>query len=105
MKTREEIMEGLQTQYKNEFAGNFYPEEFKPEGFMTQCNFGGLLIVLGNTGESVIVWSDWSDNALSETLTECQIYFDSTNEDGYDVVEYHFTFQGSSYSFNDFIHI
>ena len=55
MKTREEIMKGLQTQYKNEFAGNYYPDEFKADGFMNQCNFGGLLIILSTTGESVIV--------------------------------------------------
>jgi hypothetical protein len=106
MKTREEIMKGLQTQYKNEFAGNYYPDEFKADGFMNQCNFGGLLIILSTTGESVIVWLDWSDAAVSETLTECEIeFFDSTDEDGNDTLEYRFTFQDSRYNLNDFIHI
>lgn len=74
--TRDEKLQKLATQYSQEFAGQNYPEEFKPHGSMTECNFGGKLIILSNDGESCIVWSDWADEAVSDKLEEFEIVYE-----------------------------
>lgn len=73
MKTREELLDGLEEEYRKKYSGNGYPIEFKPAGFISQCNFGGILIIVGNTCESALVWTDLSDNLVDESFTECEI--------------------------------
>jgi len=81
MKTREQILSDLEQQYKEQFAGNGYPDEFKVHGVMTECNFGGKLIILSNDGEGVIYWDDLADTAISPALTEeCIVYEENENE-------------------------
>ena len=82
MKTRAQILTDLEQQYKEQFAGNGYPDEFKAQGLMTECNFGGMLIILSNDGGGGIYWSDWADNAISPALTEeCIVYEESEDND------------------------
>jgi len=107
---REQILEMLEKQFKADYAGNGYKDDFTPDGCMTECNFGGKLVILGNSGESVLVWSDWSDNALSTELTECEIVyeFDSNNDmpdtdDGNTVAGFYF--EETFYSLGDFMRI
>jgi hypothetical protein len=101
--TREEIYAKLEQQYKNNFAGCLYPEEFKAQGYKSECNFGGLLVILSFCGDSVVVWSDWSDTAVSEELTECEIDY-SYNEET-DENEAYFTYQGSRIDLYDILAI
>lgn len=92
---REQILSQLTEQFNANFANNGYKSEFTPDGYLIQCNFGGLLLILGNTGESCIVWSDWSGDAISEQLIECEINY-KENEDTGDF-EACFTFQETDY--------
>jgi len=98
METREQILKALQEQYNEQFAGDGYPDEFKPQGAITQCNFGGLLVILHNSGDSLVVWSDWADNAISHELTECEIDYkeDPDNDVDFDLQAY-FTYQETDY--------
>lgn len=70
---REQILEMLEKQFKTDYAGNGYKDDFTPDGYLSECNFGGILIIVGNSGESVLAWSDWAGNAISKELTECEI--------------------------------
>lgn len=107
---RNEILNQLEKQFSEDFAGQGYKNEFKPDGGKVECNFGGLLLILGNSGESVIVWSDWSGNALSEKLTECEIEYiedeeSEPDEDGYKDNIPAFMFQDSWVKLGDFMRI
>jgi hypothetical protein len=86
MKTRQEILDGLAAQYKKEFSDQGYPKDFIPQLFLTQCNYGGLLLIKGNAGDSVIVWGDWADGAIDETLTQSEIEFIEDEDNGLDLV-------------------
>lgn len=77
---RQEKLQRLADQYSAEFAGQGYPNEFKAQGAMTDCNFGGKLIILSDSGDSCIVWSDWSDEAVSDRLQECFISYQEDPE-------------------------
>jgi hypothetical protein len=77
--TREQKLSSLQEDFATNYAGE-YGETFEPHGTMTECNFGGLLFIIGRTGESLLVWRDWSDTAIDTKLTECEIEYDF-NED------------------------
>lgn len=81
---RQEKLQRLAEQYSAEFAGNNYPDEFKPHGTMTECNFGGKLIILSNDGEACIVWSDWADEAVSDKLEEFEIVYKQDDENSED---------------------
>lgn len=98
---REQILSQLAEKFNSNFANNGYKSEFKPDGYLTQCNFGGLFLILGNTGESCLVWSDWAGDAISEELTECEIDY-KKNEDSEDIEAY-FTFQGTDYFLSEFM--
>lgn len=105
-KTREEILRDLKNQYQIVFAGNGYQDEFKADCYMTQCNFGGLLIIVSNSGDSVIVWSDWSDTALSTKLEECSIeYHDSDDCNDNETYIAQFYYQKTWYNLDLFIKI
>ena len=80
--TREQKLALLQEDFATNYAGE-YGEAFEPHGTMTECNFGGLLFIIGRTGESLLVWRDWSDAAIDTKLTECEIEYDF-NEDTQD---------------------
>ena len=80
--TREQKSALLQEDFATNYAGE-YGETFEPHGTMTECNFGGLLFIIGRTGESLLVWRDWSDAAIDTKLTECEIEYDF-NEDTQD---------------------
>jgi hypothetical protein len=80
--TRETKLSSLKEDFATNYAGE-YGEVFEPHGTMTECNFGGLLVILSRTGESLLVWRDWSDTAVDEKLTECEIeyfYDEDTDE-------------------------
>jgi len=108
--TREGMLAKLEKQYKEQFAGQGYPDEFKAHAYMTQCNFGGMFIILHNSGDGVIVWSDWADTAISDELVECELeYHDDTDFDGDtdedDNMLAQFKFQDTWYNLNDFMKI
>lgn len=92
---REQILSQLTEQFNDNFANNGYKSELKPDGYLTQCNFGGLLVILSNDGGGCLVWSDWSGDAISEQLTECEISY-KYNEETRDFEAY-FTFQETDY--------
>lgn len=98
---REQILSQLTEQFNANFANSGYKSEFKPDGYLTQCNFGGLLLILGNSGESCLVWSNWSGDAISEELTECEIDYKENKES--EDIESFFTFQGDDYFLNEFM--
>jgi hypothetical protein len=84
--TIEQTRETKLTSLKEDFATNYageYGETFEPHGTMTECNFGGLLFIIGRAGESLLVWRDWSDTAIDEKLTECEIeyFYDEDTEE------------------------
>jgi len=110
MKTREGMLQKLADQYAIKFAGNGYPDEFKAQSGMVECNFGGLNIILGNSGDSVIVWSDWSDEAISDSLTECQIEYhdadvDEMDEEGNPAYVAQFHYNETWYKLSEFMRI
>ena len=83
--TIEQTREQKLTSLKKDFATNYtgeYGETFEPHGAITECNFGGLLFIISRTGESLLVWRDWSDTAISDKLTECEIEYDYNEETG-----------------------
>ena len=92
---REQILSQLSEQFNANFANNGYKSEFKPDGYLTQCNFGGLLVILSNDGDGCLVWSDWSGDAISEQLTECEIDYKDNEETG--DFEAYFIFQETEY--------
>lgn len=57
----------LQSEYSKIIAGatKFFPSEYIAHGTMTECNFGGLLITLDNSGESCIIVRDYGENIIS----------------------------------------
>lgn len=105
---REQILEMLEKQFKTEFAGNGYKDDFIADAGMVECNFGGKLIIVGNSGESVLVWSDWAGNAISTELTECEIVYepdtDSDTPDDDDLIS-GFYFNETFYRLYNFIKI
>lgn len=101
---REEKIKKLEQQYAEHFAGNGYKQEFEPDGSMVECNFGGLLLILGNTGESVIAWRDWADNAIDDTLTECEIDYKYKEDDDEEWSPF-FVFNNTEYFLDDFMRI
>jgi hypothetical protein len=102
--TREQKLELLAADFAANYAGDNYPNEFKPHGSLTQCNFGGLLVILANSGEGLLCWSDWSDDAVSDKLTECEIEY-LPGEDDEDEIQPSFTYQNTVYSLNDVMRI
>ena len=80
--TREQKLASLKEDFATNYAGE-YGQTFEPHGTLTECNFGGLLVILSNTGEGVLVWRDWSDTAVDEKLTECEIeyFYDEDTEE------------------------
>lgn len=80
--TREQKLISLQEDFATNYTGE-YGETFEPHGTITECNFGGLLFIISRTGESLLVWRDWSDTAIDTKLTECEIEYDF-NEDTQD---------------------
>jgi hypothetical protein len=80
--TRETKLSSLKEDFATNYAGE-YGETFEPHGTLTECNFGGLLFIIGRTGESLLVWRDWSDTAVDEKLTECEIeyFYDEDTEE------------------------
>ena len=105
MKSREEIIKGLEDQYKAEFANNGYPTKFEAHASSIQCNFGGLLMILGNAGDSAIVWSDWSDSAVDEKLTECEVEFIVDEDDEDDDFKPAIKYKNSYYFLDSFMRI
>jgi len=105
---REQILEMLEKQFKTDYAGNGYKDDFGPDGYLTECNFGGTLIIIGNSGESVLVWSDLAGNSISTELTECEIVYepdaDSDNPDEADLVS-GFYFNETFYRLDEFMRI
>jgi hypothetical protein len=101
--TREQKLSSLQEDFATNYAGREYGEVFEPHGTMTECNFGGLLVILSNTGEGVLVWRDWSDTAVDEKLTECEIeyFYDEDTEES----EAGFTFEDEKIFLSQFMRI
>jgi hypothetical protein len=103
--TIEQTRETKLTSLKEDFATNYageYGETFEPHGTLTECNFGGLLVILSNTGEGVLVWRDWSDTAIDTKLTECEIeyFYDEDTES-----EAGFTFEDEKIFLSQFMRI
>jgi hypothetical protein len=100
--TREQKLASLQEDFATNYAGE-YGQTFEPHGTMTECNFGGLLVILSNTGEGVLVWRDWGDTAVDEKLTECEIeyFYDEDTEES----EAGFTFEDEKIFLSQFMRI
>jgi len=100
--TREQKLASLQEDFATNYAGE-YGQTFEPHGTMTECNFGGLLVILSNTGEGVLVWRDWSDTAVDEKLTESEIeyFYDEDTEES----EAGFTFEDEKIFLSQFMRI
>lgn len=103
MENREQKIEMLKNDFLTNYSGNGYKNNFEPDGYLTQCNFGGLLVILGHAGDSLLVWSDWADNAISTELTECEVEYSYNEED--DENEAYFLYQGSKYDLYDVMKI
>ncbi len=101
--TREQKISSLREDFATNYAGGEYRDTFEADGCMTECNFGGLLVILGKTGESVLVWRDWADTAVDEKLTECEIEY-ITNEET-EETEACFTFEGEQIFLSQFMRI
>ena len=84
-RTREEIISGLQDQLNKlneESNGQYTGTIDRPHGSMCECNFGGMLIILGKSGDSAVIWSDFSGTSINEELTEVEIeYFVDPDDD------------------------
>lgn len=108
MKTRETILAVLEIQYKEQFAGKGYKDEFKVDAFLTECNFGGLCIICSNSGDSVIIWRDLGDDVISTQLTECMVEYHDSDGDGIGDGEFpdyiaQFLYEGTWYKLNEFM--
>lgn len=101
---RKQILEQLKNQFDTEFKNSGYKSEFEPDGYLTECNFGGLLIIIGTAGDSVLVWSDWSDNALSDKLTECEIIYENAEDENQELLS-GFMYQDTFYRLAEFMQI
>jgi len=104
--TREQKLQLLANDYATNYAGDNYPNEFKPHGSLTQCNFGGLLVILANSGDGLLCWSDWSEDAIDSELTECEIQY-LPNEDANegDDLKAMFMFKGTYYPLGEVMRI
>ena len=53
----------LNSEYEKLIQGSekFWPENYEPHGSLTECNFGGLVVTLDNTGEAVFLVRDYGD--------------------------------------------
>jgi len=100
--TRETKLASLKEDFATNYAGE-YGQTFEPHGTMTECNFGGLLVILSNTGEGVLVWRDWSDTAVDEKLTECEIeyFYDEDTEES----EAGFIFEDTTFFLSEFMRV
>jgi len=82
---REEKLNRLREQFnKLNENGDYEGSIDKPHAGLIECNFGGKFIILSRTGESAIVWTDWSGEAIDENLTEVEIEYriiDKNDED------------------------
>lgn len=103
--TRDEKLKRLEDQFLAEYANNGYKSEFKPDGGLVECNFGGKLIILSNDGDGCLVWSDWADSAVSESLTECEIEFMPDDEDPEGDIISGFNMDGNFYRLDEFMRI
>lgn len=71
---RDEIYAGLKKQYAKiveEEVG--FPDEFRATGTMHENNFGGISIILNNSGDAGVVWRDWAGKAVDEELSLVQV--------------------------------
>ena len=107
---RSQILFDLAAQYNKLNQWNEYPAEFKAQGYLTECNFGGLLVIINKSGDGCIVWGDWAGAAISETLTECEIEYreddeDDTDEEGNKYSHPGFMYNDTWYWLNDFMKI
>lgn len=100
--TRENKLQNLRNQFK-ELAKyeNFIGTVDKPAGHLTQCNFGGLLIIFAASGDGALVWSDWAGEAVSDTLTEVEIEYKDNEDTG--GVDAGFSYNGSFYFLGEFM--
>jgi len=81
MSTKREILQAqLKNQFLTDFADNGYKSDFTPDASFTECNFGGMLIIISLSGDSVIHWSDWSDTAISAYLKEAEIVYQENSD-------------------------
>ncbi len=102
-RTREEKLALLDADFQTNYAGREYGSTFKAQGYITECNFGGSLVILSTTGESLLAWTDWAGDAVDEKLTECEITYGYNDADDENTAT--FTFKGSEISLNDVMNI
>lgn len=100
---REQKLALLEADFFTNYSGNFYPVEFKPQGYITECNFGGSLVILNTTGESLLAWTDWAGEAVDTKLTECEIEYSYNKET--DENEAFFMYKGSKIDLFDVMSI
>ena len=78
--TREKLPEV----YRNMTEGDrkFWPEKYIQHGGLVECNFGGKVVTLSNTGEAVFVVSDWSgDDIIVNGIFEVEFFEDPEDID------------------------
>ena len=93
----------LEKDYQDNYAGNFYPAEFKPQGYVQECNFGGSLVILSTTGESLLCWTDWAGAAIDSKLTECNIEYGHNEEEDENTA--YFEYRGAKIDLFDVMNI
>ena len=84
-----------------------WPDKFRAQGLLVQCNFGGLLIILNNSWDAAVVWSDWSGDAISDKFEVTEIFTDidpDATEPGQDLINMVY-YQGGKYRLDEFMRI
>jgi len=75
--SREEKIEMLKAQFK--VLKNDYPEfwsgKFRADGIHMECNHGGLCVKIDRLNEAVIIWRDWSGNAIDHRFQMSEIFY------------------------------
>lgn len=108
--TRETLKAQLKNQFLTDFADNGYKSEFISDASFTECNFGGMLIIISLSGDSVIHWSDWSDTAISAYLKEAEIVYKENpdsepDSEGNKEMEAGFYVAGTFHSLSNFLRL
>ena len=81
MENRQEILDVLKSQYLNQYSMKGYPQKIEASAILTSCNVGSIFMIVGNAGDSAIVWGDWGDNVIDKILTECEIEYVKDQDD------------------------
>lgn len=101
VQTRESKLAKLQLQLNDWEEGHNIN---KPNGFLCECNLGGMLLFIGKSGDSVAYYSDWANNAISDDLKTADIdYFINPDNDDDNNLELGFIVGNITYYLSGFM--